>query len=357
MKLAIFSAKPYDKKYLSAAAPDHFEVTLHEESLNKKTASHLSDGEADAVCAFVNDHLSAEVLEVLHAKGVRAILLRCAGFNHVDLDKAEELGLFVAHVPAYSPEAVAEFAVALIQTLNRKTHRAYLRVREGNFALDGLLGRTLHGKTVGLIGTGRIGVAFARIMKGFGCRVLAYDPYPSKAFEEHGEYTSSLEELIPQSDIISLHCPLTEKTRHIINSDTLAMVKPGAMVVNTSRGGLVDTRAVIDALKTRKLAGLALDVYEGEGALFYDDHSGDIIQDDDLMRLMTFPNVIVCGHQAFFTEEALSEIAECTIRNLEDYNQGRDCKHALVKPKKAEDKDEPDHKPLARRDSLPVRTV
>lgn len=362
MKLAVFSAKPYDKKYLSAAAPEYFEITYHDESLTKKTAALLSDGEADGVCAFVNDQLPAEVLEALHSKGVGAVLMRCAGFNNVDLDRAEELGLFVANVPAYSPEAVAEFAVALIQTLNRKTHRAYNRVREGNFALDGLLGRTLHGKTVGLIGTGRIGVAFARIMKGFGCRVLAYDPYPSKYFEEYGEYTT-LEDLIPQSDVISLHCPLTDQTRHIINPDTLALLKPGAILVNTSRGGLVDTPAVIEALKTRKLAGLALDVYEGEGALFYDDHSGEIIQDDELMRLMTFPNVVVCGHQAFFTEEALTEIAECTVRNLEDFHQGNECKNALVKTRKPEEKAKedaeaaPDHRPLARRDSLPVRTV
>lgn len=368
MKVAVFSAKPYDKKYLTAAAPPQFELSYHDVALTTKTAALLSDGEADALCAFVNDQLPAEVLDSLHAKGVRAILLRCAGFNNVDIDRAEKLGMFVAHVPAYSPEAVAEFAVALVQTINRKTHRAYMRVREGNFALDGLLGRTLHGKTVGLIGTGRIGIAFARIMKGYGCRLLAYDPYPSKAFEEYGQYTT-LEDLIPQSDVISLHCPLTEQTRHIISSNTLALLRPGAIMVNTSRGGLIDTRAAIEALKSRKLAGLALDVYEGEGALFYDDHSGDIIQDDNLMRLMTFPNVVVCGHQAFFTEEALTEIAECTMRNLEDFATGRDCKHALVKARHgdappedevaAEDGDAtvPDRKPIARRDSLPVRTV
>ncbi|KAH7369360.1 D-lactate dehydrogenase [Plectosphaerella cucumerina] len=371
MKVAVFSAKPYDKKYLAAAAPSQFELTYHDVALTPKTAALLSDGEADALCAFVNDQLPAEVLDSLYAKGVRAILMRCAGFNNVDIGRAEKLGMFVAHVPAYSPEAVAEFAVALVQTINRKTHRAYMRVREGNFALDGLLGRTLHGKTVGLIGTGRIGIAFARIMKGYGCRLLAYDPYPSKAFEEYGEYTT-LEDLIPQSDIISLHCPLTEQTRHIISSDTLALLRPGAIMVNTSRGGLVDTRAAIEALKSRKLGGLALDVYEGEGALFYDDHSGDIIQDDELMRLMTFPNVVVCGHQAFFTEEALTEIAECTMRNLEDFASGRECKHALVKgrhadaPKPVEEEEAaeegdattvPDRRPIARRDSLPVRTV
>ncbi len=235
------------------------------------------------------------MLESLYAKGVRAILMRCMGFNNIDLDRAEQLGLFVAYVPAYSPEAVAEFAVALIQTINRKTYRAYIRVREGNFALDGLLGRTLYGKTVGLIGTGHIGMAFARIMRGYGCRLLAYNPYPSKAFEEYGEYTS-LEDLIPQSDIISLYCPLTYQTRYIISERTLALLKPGTIMVNTSRGGLVDTRAVIQALKTYKLAGLALDVYEGEGALFYDDYSGDIIDDDKLIRLMTFPNVVVYGY-------------------------------------------------------------
>lgn len=352
MRLAVFSAKPYDKAFLSAAVssrPDtspEVTLTFHDVSLTPETANLVKDTDTDAVCVFVNDVLTAHVLSILASSGVRAVLLRCAGYNNVDLAAAERLGLAVANVPSYSPEAVAEYTVALIQTLNRRTHRAYNRVREGNFALDGLLGRTLSGKTVGIIGTGRIGVAFARIMQGFGCTLYAYDPFPSPAFEAFGEYLP-LEELLRKSDLVSLHCPLTDQTRHIINDKTLSQLRPSAMLVNTSRGGLVDTRAVISALKEKRLAGLALDVYEGEGKLFYDDHSGDIIEDDELARLMTFPNVLVSGHQAFFTEEALREIAECTLRNLEDVAAGRRCDNSLVRPGAA----------LARRDSLPVRNV
>lgn len=349
MKLAVFSAKPYDKRYLSGVQQSRADVNpvdlvFHEFSLTQETVA-LATG-ADAVCAFVNDTLDAPVIEALHQAGVRAILLRCAGFNHVDLKTAEKLGIFVANVPSYSPEAVAEFAVALIQTLNRKTHRAYNRVREGNFNLDGLLGRTLHGKTVGVIGTGKIGLAFAKIMKGFGCRLLAFDPYPTDAFAPYGEYCD-LDTLLPQCDFVSLHCPLMDSTRRIINEKTLAKMKQGAMLVNTSRGGLIETRAVIAALKRRHLGGLALDVYDGEGALFYDDHSGDIIQDDELMRLTTFPNVLVCGHQAFFTEEALTEIANCTLQNLEDFGRKVPCKNSLVREGHL----------LVKRESLPVRTV
>lgn len=350
MRLAVFSAKPYDKAFLSAshAARDTalppVTIIYHDFSLNPDTVNLVRD--TDAVCVFVNDVLSAHVLQSLSRAGVRAVLLRCAGYNNVDLVAAEHLGLAVANVPSYSPEAVAEYTVALIQTLNRRTHRAYNRVREGNFALDGLLGRTLSGKAVGLIGTGRIGLAFARIMKGFGCTLYAYDPFPSSEFEGLGEYIS-LEELLPRCDFISLHCPLMDETRHIIRDETLAQLKPGAFLVNTSRGGLVDTTAVISALKERRLAGLALDVYEGEGKLFYDDHSGEIIQDDELARLMMFPNVLVSGHQAFFTEEALREIAECTLRNLDDVALGRRGANSLVR----------DQKIMVRRDSLPVRNV
>lgn len=354
MRLAVFSAKPYDKAFLSAthaardaardAALPPVTITYYDFSLNPDTVDLVRD--TDAVCVFVNDVLTAPVLQYLSHAGVRAVLLRCAGYNNVDLLAAEHLGLAVANVPSYSPEAVAEYAVALIQTLNRRTHRAYNRVREGNFALDGLLGRTLSGKTVGLIGTGRIGLAFARIMKGFGCTLYAYDPFPSREFEGLGEYIS-LEELLPRCDFISLHCPLMDETKHIICDETLAQLKPGAFLVNTSRGGLVDTTAVISALKERRLAGLALDVYEGEGKLFYDDHSGEIIQDDELARLMLFPNVLVSGHQAFFTEEALREIAECTLRNLDDVALGRRCPNSLVR----------DQRIMVRRDSMPVRNV
>ncbi|KAK0751835.1 putative D-lactate dehydrogenase [Schizothecium vesticola] len=345
MKLSVFSAKPYDQEYLSRVQQrDHasFSVTYHDFALSEKTAS-LAAG-SDAVCVFVNDVVSAPVLASLSQLGVRAVLLRCAGFNNVDLAAAERHGLFVANVPSYSPEAVAEFAVALLQTLNRRTHRAYNRVREGNFSLDGLLGRTLHGKTVGIVGVGRIGLALARILRGFGCRLVAYDPFPLPEFTEHGEYVA-LDALLAQSDFVSLHCPLMDATKHVINAATLAQMRRGAVLVNTSRGGLIDTKALIAALKTGHLGGVALDVYEGEGGLFYQDHSGDIIQDDDLMRLMTFPNVLMCGHQAFFTEEALTEIAECTLRNLEDFAEKRHCSNSLVSS----------GKPMVRRDSAPVR--
>jgi D-lactate dehydrogenase len=348
MKLAIFSAKPYDREYLGGLAAQRapsssatIESIFIDKSLSSDTAA-LANG-ADAVCVFVHDTLDASVLQELHAGGVRAILLRCAGYNNVDLGEAEKLGLFVANVPSYSPEGVAEFAIALILTLYRKTHQAYNRVREGNFNIDGLLGRMLHGKTVGIVGVGRIGLALARILQsGFGCRLVAYDPFPTEAFRQYGEYTSDVDTLLGQCDIVSLHCPLTDSTRHIINETTLAAMKQGAMLVNTSRGGLIDTRSVVEALKSRYLGGLALDVYEDEGPLFYSDHSGDIIEDDLLMRLTTFYNVVVSGHQAFFTEEALTEIAECTLRNLDDWSRGVPTTNALVQSGGG---------PMARRDS------
>ncbi|KAI1652607.1 putative D-lactate dehydrogenase [Daldinia decipiens] len=350
MQLAVFSAKPYDKKYLTSTRATeldnatNIEVVYHEFALSLETVP-LAKG-ASAVCVFVNDDLGADVLKSLHASGVRAILLRCAGYNNVDLEAAQRLGLFVANVPSYSPEAVAEFAVAQIQTLNRNTHRAYNRVREGNFSLQGLLGRTLNGKTVGVIGTGRIGVAFSRIMNGFGCRLLAYDVFENDDFKKYGTYTD-LDTLLSESDFVSLHCPLTEKTRYIINDETLSKMKNGAMLVNTSRGGLINTKSVIAALKRKHLGGLALDVYEGEGALFYNDHSGHIIDDDELMRLTTFHNVLVCGHQAFFTEEALREIAEGTIRNLSDFLHDRQCKNALVQDQAGSE--------VIRKASVPIR--
>ncbi|GCB26354.1 2-hydroxyacid dehydrogenase homolog [Aspergillus awamori] len=326
MKLTLFSAKSYDTHYfnqtLQSLHPDLTTITAHPFALTASTVSLARS--SDAICVFVNDTLDATVLHALHSYGVRAILLRCAGFNNIDLPVAEALGFFVANVPSYSPEAVAEFAVALIQTLNRKTHRAYNRVREGNFNLEGFLGQTLAGKTVGVVGLGRIGMAFARIMKGFGCVLLGADPFGGEEFEKEigGSYVG-LEDLLAQSDVVSLHCPLTEGTRHLINAESLSKLKKGAMVVNTSRGGLIHTRDAVQALKDGRLGGLALDVYEEEGDLFYNDHSAEIIHDDTLMRLMTFPNVLVCGHQAFFTREALSEIAQVSLDNLEDWAKKR----------------------------------
>ncbi|KAK4167142.1 hypothetical protein QBC43DRAFT_349200 [Cladorrhinum sp. PSN259] len=298
------------------------QLTFHDFALSEETVP-LAQG-ATAVCVFVNDILTEAFLEQLQKIGVRAIMLRCAGYNSVELNAAERLGLCVTNVPSYSPEAVAEFAVALIQTLNRKTHRAYNRVREGNFDLNGLLGKT--------------------ILAGFGCRLLAYDPYHFDAFRQYGCYTT-LEDLLPQCDFISLHCPLTDATKHVINEQSLKLVKPGAMLINTSRGGLIDTNSVIAALKSKRLGGLALYVYEAEAQLFYKGHSEEIIQDDKLMRLVTFPNVLICGHQAFFTEEALTEIAECTLRNVEDFMLRRSCPNSLVREGHL----------LVRKDSLPVR--
>ena len=334
MKLSVFSTKPYDKRFLDRAYADvpntnKIEITYHEVPLDTETVSLVAG--ADAVCVFVNDVLSSHVILELAQRGVKAILLRCAGFNHVDLKEAEKAGIMVANVPSYSPEAVAEFAVALIQTINRKTHKAFNRVREGNFALDGLMGRTLYGKTVGIVGTGKIGVATARIMKGFGCRIIAYDPYPSDSFRSQlGDYME-LDHFLPECDIVSLHCPLVEATRHIINERTISLMKPDALLVNTSRGGLIDTKAVIQALKNKSVGSVALDVYEGEGGLFYNDHSDDAISDDVLARLLTFPNVIVSGHQAFFTQEALTEIAETTLRNLVEFEASGICANSLTK--------------------------
>ncbi|MGE8223330.1 MAG: 2-hydroxyacid dehydrogenase, partial [Stenotrophomonas sp.] len=268
MQIAVFSARPYDRRFLEEAnqrdaAGEGFVFVYFDAALDVHTAALAQD--CAAVCVFVNDRLDAPALYALHAVGVRAVLLRCAGFNNVDLAAAKALGLFVARVPAYSPEAVAEHALALVMTLNRQTHRAYNRVREGNFMLDGLLGRTLHGRTVGIVGTGKIGLATARIFKGMGCTVLGHDPYPSAGFADVGEMVG-MEELLARADIVSLHCPLTPDTQHLINDTSLVRMKRGAMLVNTSRGGLVDTHAVIRALKSRRLGHLAIDVYEQESA-------------------------------------------------------------------------------------------
>lgn len=332
MKVAVFSAQPYDRRFLDEAWARRqagASITLQYFTETLSLASCALARDCGAVCVFVNDVLDAEVLAALAGQGVRAVLLRCAGYNNVDLAAAARLGLFVARVPAYAPEAVAEFTLALVLTLNRHTHRAYARVREGNFALDGLLGSNLHGKTVGLVGLGRIGLAAARIFHGIGCRVLGHDPAPPAAFGALGVQTA-LPALLAEADIVSLHCPLLPSTHHLIDAAALARMKPGAMLVNTSRGGLLDTCAVIDALKSRRLGALAIDVYEQESELFFRDHSAEIIADDVFQRLLTFPNVLVTGHQGFFTAEALREIAETTLDNLDRYIQGSPCANVCL---------------------------
>ena len=328
MNVAVFSTKPYDRTSLASANRDHgHHLTFLEPRLAPETA--MLAGGYPAVCPFVNDELSEKVLETLAGEGVRLIALRSAGFNHVDLRAAFNLGITVARVPAYSPHAVAEHAVGLILTLNRRFHRAYARVREGNFALDGLLGFDLHGKTVGVVGTGRIGEAFARIRAGFGCRLLASDPDAREEIRQLGAEYVSLDELLAQSDIISLHLPLNPSTHHLIDRAALARAKPGVMLINTSRGGLVDTPAVIEALKDERIGALGLDVYEEEEALFFEDLSDMVIHDDVFARLLTFPNVVVTGHQGFFTREALSNIAETTLSNITAFERGSGTIHSV----------------------------
>jgi D-lactate dehydrogenase len=321
MIVAAFSTKPYDREFLErAAAGTGIEWRWFESRLEADTA-RLAEG-AQAVNCFVNDDLGGGVLERLDALGVRLVTLRCAGFNQVDLPAAARLGLPVVRVPEYSPHAVAEHAVGLVLMLDRRLHKAFNRVREGNFSLDGLLGSDLHGRTVGVVGTGKIGRCFAEIMLGFGCRILAHDPRPDAALEARGVAYVPLADLLRDSDIVSLHCPLTPATHHLIDASRIKLMKPGAMLVNTSRGGLVDTRAVIAALKTGHIGHLGLDVYEEEADLFFEDKSSEIIGDDVFSRLLTFPNVVVTAHQAFFTRDALEAIASQTVRNLVHFERG-----------------------------------
>lgn len=314
MKIVFFSAQPYDRDFFNRFNdPYGFEMEFLETALNEQTVSLVNN--ADAICVFVNDWVSAAVCRELAARGVKLIALRCAGFNKVDLGAAKKNGLRVCRVPSYSPEAVAEHALALILTLSRKTHKAYNRVREQNFSLNGLLGFNLHGKTVGVIGTGNIGKAFCRIMMGLGCNVVAFDLIASREMEAMGVSYQPLIEVLT-SDIISLHCPLNEQTRHLINEETIGMMKNGVMLINTSRGGLVQTSAVIQALKTGKIAQLGIDVYEQEEHLFFRDLSDTVIKDDQIQRLMSFSNVLITAHQAFFTEEAVTQIATTTLKNV-----------------------------------------
>ena len=328
MRIAVFSTKPYDRTFLEQANQAHQHQLIYLDARLTVETAALASG-FSGVCVFVNDKLDREVLQLLHANGTRLIALRSAGFNNVDLPEAERLGMTVVRVPAYSPHAVAEHAVALILSLNRMTFRAYNRVREGNFSLDGLLGFDLYGKTVGVIGTGKIGLIFADIMHGFGCRVLASDPVPSADAKEFVSYVP-LGRLFGEADIISLHCPLTPETDHLIDADAIAQMKPGVMLVNTGRGRVVDTRAVIEGLKSGKIGRLGLDVYEEEENLFFQDLSQQVISDDLFMRLTTFPNVLITGHQAFFTAEALTNIAETTLANISAFEQGSGPLHRVT---------------------------
>lgn len=328
MQVAFFSTKPYDKQaFEEANAAHNHELVFFEPHLTVKTAA-LAKGFA-AVCVFINDPLTAETLRAIAKTGTRAIALRCAGFNNVDLAVAKDLGMTVVRVPAYSPYAVAEHAVGLILMLNRKLYRAYNRVRDDNFALQGLLGFDLHGKTVGVVGTGKIGQCFAQIMQGFGCQLLAYDVQPNPACVALGVQYVELTDLLAQSDVVSLHCPLLPATYHLINGDSLQHLKPGAMLINTSRGGLVDTQAVIDALKSGQVGYFGTDVYEEEESLFFEDLSDTVIQDDTFQLLQSFTNVVVTAHQAFFTREALTNIAETTLSNLDAVEAGQPCANAI----------------------------
>jgi D-lactate dehydrogenase len=322
MKVLVYSTRPYDRQYLTAANR-HGEHELHftEARLNAQTVA-LADGYS-TVCCFVDDTLDREVLQRLAKGGTRLVALRSTGFNNVDLQAAEKLGLTVMRVAKYSPYAVAEFAVGLMLALNRKIHRAYNRVREGNFLLDGLMGFDMNGKTVGIVGTGKIGTVLARIMSGFGCRVLGYDVKRNPESERLGVEYCKLADLLSQSDIVSLHLPLTPQTRHLINARALKQIKKGAMLINTSRGKLIDTEALIDSLKSGHLAAVGLDVYEEEENLYFRDLSDEVIPDDVFARLLTFPNVLVTGHQAFFTREAVVGIAETTIQNISDFAAGK----------------------------------
>jgi D-lactate dehydrogenase len=321
MKIAFFSTQPYDKEFFTAHNQSFgFKLQFFEVTLSIQTAA-LAKG-SDAVCVFVNDTVDAGVIEQLAQLEIKFIALRCAGFNNVDIEAARLAGIPVCRVPAYSPEAVAEHAAAMILTLNRKTHKAYNRVREQNFSLNGLMGFDLFGKTVGVIGTGRIGQAFCRIMLGFGCRVLAFDITAIKEMEAAGVEYASLFDLLQQADIISLHTPLNDQTRHLINGDTIKFLRQGVMLINTSRGALIDTAAVIAALKSGHVGSLGIYVYEQEEQLFFRDRSGDIIEDDAIQRLMSFPNVLVTAHQAFFTKEAMDQIAETTFHNLQSLQRG-----------------------------------
>ncbi|MCE9685688.1 2-hydroxyacid dehydrogenase [Shewanella sp. AS16] len=332
MKMAFFSAKHYDIEHFNRINADPatrtaIQIDYFDSRLCPKTAK-LAHG-ASVVCAFVNDDLSEAVLSELAEHGTRIIAMRCAGFNNVDLEAAKRLGLKVVNVPAYSPESVAEHTIALILTLNRKIHKAYQRTRDANFSLEGLVGFNLFGKTVGVIGTGKIGLATIKILLGFGCKVLAHDPFPNPKVAELGIAYLPLAELYPKCDIISLHCPLTADNLHLLNKDSFAQMKPGVMVINTSRGGLLDAPDAMEALKSGQIGALGMDVYENEKELFFEDKSNEIIQDDVFRRLSACHNVIFTGHQAFLTEEALNAIASTTLDNVQTLLRGESSANEL----------------------------
>ena len=323
MKIAFFDTKPYDKTYFDNVNKNYnFSITYYDTHLKDDTVK-LADG-SDVVCTFVNDKLDKNVIAKLVEYNVRLIALRCAGYNNVDI-KAAYKQIHIARVPAYSPHAVAEHAVALILSLIRHIPQSYNRIRDGNFLLNGLVGRNLNGRTAGIVGTGKIGKIVASILKGMGMTIIAYDKFPDKKWsEESGVSYCALDELYRGSDVISLHSPLTSETYHMINVNTLSMMKSDVLIINTGRGALIETKSLINALKARKIGGAGLDVYEEEDKLFFEDWSGAIIQDDVLARLLTFPNVILTGHQAFLTDEALTAIAKTTLENIDQFiNQGK----------------------------------
>ncbi len=323
LKIIVFSARSYDREFLSRANLDGI-CTFHFTEANLKRDTAIMAGGFQAVCCFVNDDLSAGVMEDLSAEGVKLVLLRCTGFNNVDLEAAERLGITVMRVAKYSPYSVAEFAVGLMLSLNRKIHRAYNRVREENFLLDGLMGFDMQGKTAGVLGTGKIGAIVGRILSlGFGMKVLSYDIKENPAVKKYGGTYVTVEQLMKNSDIVTLHLPLTPQTHHLIDAKMLSIMKQGAMLINTSRGAIIDTKALIQSLKNRQLGAAALDVYEEEGDIFYKNLSEQIIDDEVFLLLLTFPNVIVTGHQAYFTKEALTHIAQTTVKNVKDFLAGR----------------------------------
>lgn len=329
MKLAVYSTKQYDRKYLDRVNQDYgYQVEYYDFMLSPQTVK-TAEG-FDAVCIFVNDDGGREVLTELAALGVKIVALRCAGFNNVDLDAAKALGIAVVYVPAYSPEAVAEHTVGMMMSLNRRIHRAYQRTRDANFSLEGLIGFNMHRRTAGIIGTGKIGVATLRILKGFGMRLLAFDPYPNPQAQALGAEYVDLKTLYAESDVISLHCPITPENHHLLNEAAFAQMKDGVMVINTSRGGLIDSQAAIEALKQQKIGALGLDVYENERTLFFIDNSNDVIQDDVFRRLSACHNVLFTGHQAFLTEEALISIAGTTLQSLRQISLGEECPFALT---------------------------